>query len=64
MKCSRLLKITKKVDYVDDEWKFEAEVDEDLGDYWTHISAIDRKQWFSKEVHLRHWFDIKVLDDY
>ena len=37
--------------------------DENLGEYWSIISQEERKNMFAKEVHLRYWYGIKVLDD-
>ena len=48
---------------MDEEFNIVYNMDENLGEYWSLISGNDRKRWFAKEVHLRHWFGVKILDD-
>lgn len=38
-------------------------IDENLGNFWGCLPAIDRKKWFVKEAHNRYLLGIKELDD-
>lgn len=60
---AQFLRLIKPSTFVDAEFNIVRGVDEGLGEYWSLISGNDRKRWFAKEVHLRHWFGVKILDD-
>ena len=62
-RIGEFLRLVPESKFVDSEFNIIVNVDENLGSYWSVIANNDRKRWFAKEVHLRHWFGVKILDD-
>jgi len=62
-RIGEFLRLVPESKFVDSEFNIIKDVDENLGSYWSVIANNDRKRWFAKEVHLRHWFGVTILDD-